>query len=187
VLDFLARKKAALHMSYTVMDSLPLPRKFEDVHTSTAIAERALKLTAAGPEMSGFRDIATQDLGLDPKSAEPVEDLSSRASLRAELDVLVARDLFGLSRDEMRYVLDPGDILGRDCGFETFGALMRAECKAHKAFVTRDLILATWDSLPKTNSVPESAVSKPAASIAAQISGAHSLDAPGGRHPPVQP
>ena len=187
VLDFLARKKAALHMSYTVMDSLPLPRKFEEGRTSTAIAERALKLTATGPEMSTFRGIAAQELGLDPKSAEPVEDLSSRASLRAELDVLVARDLFGLSRDEMRYVLDPGDILGRDCGFETFGALMRAECKAHKAFVTRDLILATWDSLPKTNSVPESAVSKPAASIAAQISGAHSLDAPGGRHPAIQP
>ena len=53
-----------------------------------------------------------------------------------------------LSRDEMRYVLDPGDILGRDCGFETFGALMRAEFRAHKAFVTRNLILTTWDSLP---------------------------------------
>jgi hypothetical protein len=162
VLDFLARKKAALHMSYTVMDSLPLPRKFEEGRTSTAIAERALKLAATGPEMSAFRDIATQELGLGPNSLEPVEDASSRASLRAELDVLVARDLFGLSRDEMRYVLDPGDILGRDCGFETFGALMRAEFKAFRAFVTRDLILSTWGSLPKTSSVPEAAILAPA-------------------------
>jgi hypothetical protein len=76
--------------------------------------------------------------------------------LRAEIDVLVARDLFGLSRHEMRYVLDPGDILGRDCGFETFGALMRAENREYKAFVTRDLILSTWDSVPATSSVPGS-------------------------------
>ena len=165
VLDFLARKKAALHMSYTVMDSLPLPRKFEEGHTSTTIAERCLKLAATGPEMSGFRDIASQELGLDPKSAQPVEDLSSRASLRAELDVLVARDLFGLSRDEMRYVLDPGDILGRDCGFETFGALMRAEFKASQAFLTRDLILSTWDSLPKTSPAPEAAILMPASLV----------------------
>jgi hypothetical protein len=56
---------------------------------------------------------------------------------------------------------------GRDCGFETFGALMRAEARAHKAFITRDLILTTWDRLPSTSSSPNLATSTPAASLVA--------------------
>jgi hypothetical protein len=100
--------------------------------------------------MDAFRSAAAADLGLATELAGPAEDVSLRVQLRAELDVLVARDLFGLTRDEMRYVLDPADILGPDCGFQTFGALERAERRQSKSksFVTRDLILSTWDSLP---------------------------------------
>jgi hypothetical protein len=47
----------------------------------------------------------------------------------------------------MRFLLDPADILGADCGFETFGALKRAEEKAFAGhFRTRDVILSVWDS-----------------------------------------
>ena len=68
--------------------------------------------------------------------------------MRAEIDVLVARELFGITRDEMRYLLDPSDILGADCGFETFGALKRAEEKQWNGrFRSRDLILDAWDRL----------------------------------------
>lgn len=109
-------------------------------------------------------------LAVDNAELEPAEDVQLRRALRAEIDVLVARDVFGLTRDEMRYLLDPGDILGRDCGFETFGALMRAEFKAFRVFVTRDLILATWGSLPKTSSVPEAAILAPASSLPPPIS-----------------
>jgi hypothetical protein len=185
-MDFVVRKKVALTMSYTLMDSLPLPRCYRDSETERAIVARSLRLSATGSEMRPFWERATAKLAVDNVELEPAEDVQVRRALRAEIDVLVARDVFGLTRDEMRYLLDPGDILGRDCGFETFGALMRAECKAHKAFVTRDLILATWESLPKTNSAPESAVDKPAASVMAQSPGAHKPDGPMGRHPPAQ-
>ena len=85
---------------------------------------------------------------LAPASDRPCENPAQRTSLRAELDVLVARDFFGLTPDEMRYLLDPGDVLGPDCGFETFGALKRAERRASGgAFTTRDLILDTWRTL----------------------------------------
>jgi hypothetical protein len=84
-------------------------------------------------------------LGLTSATEGPVEEISERERLRAEIDVLVARDLFGMTRDEMRYLLDPSDILGVDCGFETFGALKRAEEKQWDgAFRTRDLIMETW-------------------------------------------
>jgi hypothetical protein len=177
----------ALKMSYTLMDSLPLPRRYSGSETERAIVTRSLRLAATGPEMRPFWKSAAAELAENNGELEPTEDINVRRALRAEIDVLVARDVFELARDEMRYVLDPGDILGRDCGFETFGALMRAEWKAHKAFVTRDLILATWDSLPRTDSAAESAVHKPTASIAAQSPGAHEPVGPMGLHPSARP
>jgi N-6 DNA Methylase len=147
--DFLARKKAALHMTYTVLDSLPLPRCYSATPLETAIARRALMLSATGAEMAEFRNRTAPPIGLTPDDGRPCEDPVQRRTLRAELDVLVARDFFGLTRDEMRYLLDPADILGPDCGFETFGALKRAEARAFGgAFMSRDLILETWDRLP---------------------------------------
>jgi hypothetical protein len=144
VLDFLARKKAALHITFTIMDSLPLPRAFNGSNLEQSIASRALRLAATGPEMAEFWGNTASSLGIDPITS-PVEDSSDRERLRAEIDVLVARDLFGMTRDEMRYLLDPGDILGTDCGFETFGALKRAEEKQWDGrFRSRDLILDLW-------------------------------------------
>lgn len=147
-MDFLVRKKVALTMSLTLMDSLPLPRAFANTPTERAIALRSLRLTATGPEMDDFRRNAAVELGISIEEAAPAETPADRNQLRAELDVLIARDLFGLSRDEMRYVLEPADILGPDCGFETFGALERAERRESGSFATRDRILATWDVLP---------------------------------------
>ncbi len=146
--DFLARKKAALHMTYTVLDSLPLPRSYGATSLEREIARRALVLTATGAEMESFWNRTAPTLGLDPRTDCPCEDPARRRLLRAELDVLVARDFFGLTLDEMRYLLDPGDVLGPDCGFETFGALKRAERReSGGAFTTRDQILEAWRTL----------------------------------------
>lgn len=48
----------------------------------------------------------------------------------------------------MRYLLDPVDILGADCGFETFGAFQRAERRHFGEYRTQRLILEAWDCLP---------------------------------------
>jgi hypothetical protein len=110
------------------------------------LAERVYRRLKA--EMDEFRRRAAAELGIAIDEAVPANEPSDRNQLRAELDVLVARDLFGLSRDEMRYLLEPADILGPDCGFETFGALDRAERREFGSFATRDRILGTWDALP---------------------------------------
>ena len=135
--DFVARKKGANHMTYTVLDSLPLPRQFTGSAIEIEIAQRALRLAATGPEMRDFWNSTAPDLGLDPLRDTPSENAHERQTLRTELDVLVARDVFGLMLDEMRYVLDPSDILGDDCDFETFGALKRAERRASSGAFTR--------------------------------------------------
>lgn len=153
--DYIVRKKVSLSMTFTLVDSLPLPRSYSGRPIEREIARRALFLSATGPEMAPFwLDVAPR-LGIDPVAEAPIENLERRRQLRAELDVLVARDLYRLQRDEMRYLLDPIDILGAGAGFETFGALKRADERSFAGrFLTRDLILEAWESLPTPAEVP---------------------------------
>ena len=56
-------------------------------------------------------------------------DDDRRALLRAELDAYYAR-LYGLTRDELRYILDPKDVYGPDFPSETFRVLKEKEERA---------------------------------------------------------
>lgn len=143
-LDFLARQKGALHMTLTLVDSLPLPRRYTDTAVERAIAARAARLTCSGPEMENLWDRLTDGLRA---GSSPADDPAERRALRAELDVLVARDFFRLTRDEMRYLIDPSSVLGSDCGIETFGALKRAETRNGQPFTSFDLIMEAWGAL----------------------------------------
>ncbi len=71
-----------------------------------------------------------------------------RAVLRAELDAYYAR-LYGLDRDELRYILDPKDVMGKDYPSETFRVLKNNELKAYGEYRTQRLVLAAWDALEK--------------------------------------
>ncbi len=55
-------------------------------------------------------------------------DEDRRALLRAELDAWYAR-AYGLSRDELRYILDPADVMGPDYPSETFRVLKNNEIR----------------------------------------------------------
>ncbi|MFD3166741.1 Eco57I restriction-modification methylase domain-containing protein [Herpetosiphon sp. NSE202] len=67
-----------------------------------------------------------------------------RAVLRAELDARIAR-LYGLTRDELRYILDPADVYGREFPGETFRVLKEKETKLYGEYRTRRLVLEAWD------------------------------------------
>ena len=69
-----------------------------------------------------------------------------RALLRAELDAYYAR-LYGLTRDELRYILDPKDVYGPDFPGETFRVLKEKEERAFGEYRTRRLVLEAWDRL----------------------------------------
>lgn len=72
-------------------------------------------------------------------------DAERRAHLRAELDAYYAR-LYGLTRDELRYILDPADIYGPDFPGETFRVLKEKEIKMYGEYRTQRLVLAAWDA-----------------------------------------
>nr|WP_286183063.1 N-6 DNA methylase [Labrenzia sp. R4_1] len=144
VMDFLVRKKVALTMSYTIMDSLPFPRDFGHVLSAAAIVGRVCSLCAVGGEMEAFRRQALKE-GILEAPDGVLEAPDERAIVAAEIDALVARDVFGLSKGEMLYILDPDNVLGAGCGVETFKALRNSELREFKEFRTQRLIKEAWE------------------------------------------
>jgi len=66
-----------------------------------------------------------------------------------KLDAWFAR-AYGLTRDELRYILDPADVHGPDFPGETFLALKEKETAKFGEYRTRRLVLEAWDKLPAT-------------------------------------
>jgi hypothetical protein len=71
-----------------------------------------------------------------------------RALLRAELDAYIAR-LYGLTRDQMRYILDPKAVMGPDYPSETFRVLQDNEKKKYYEYRTARLVMNAWDGLER--------------------------------------
>jgi hypothetical protein len=62
------------------------------------------------------------------------------------LDAYYAK-LYGLTRDELRYILDPQDVYGLDFPGETFRVLKDKEIRQFGEYRTRRLVLEAWDRL----------------------------------------
>ncbi len=102
------------------------------------IAPRVLELVYTAYDLRPF----AEDMGYH---GEPFKwDEDRRALLRAELDAYYAR-LYGLTRDELRYILDPKDVYGPDFPGETFRVLKEKEEKRYGEYRTRRLVLEAWD------------------------------------------
>lgn len=72
-----------------------------------------------------------------------------RFLIRAELDAYYAH-LYGLTRDELRYFLDPKDVFGEDFPSETFRVLKEREEKELGEYRTRRLVLEAFDKLAES-------------------------------------
>lgn len=104
------------------------------------IVPRVLELTYTARDLRPF----VHDMGYDGRPFP--WDGERRALLRAELDAYYAA-LYGLTRDDLRYILDPADVYGPDFPGETFRALKEKEIKTYGEYRTRRLVLEAWDRL----------------------------------------
>lgn len=142
VFDFVVRQKiAGLHMNFFFVKQLPvlLPSKYHQSDLDF-ITPRILELVYTSYDLKSF----AEQLEYHGKPFSWNED--RRALLRAELDAYYAK-LFGLTRDEFRYILDPQDIYGPDFPAETFRVLKEKEIKQYGEYRTRRLVLEAWDRL----------------------------------------
>ncbi|MBF0629483.1 MAG: hypothetical protein HQL89_00660 [Magnetococcales bacterium] len=148
VLDYVARQKVGgTHLTYSYLEQFPMLPPTEYSPSDLAfIIPRVLELTYTAHDLKPF----AEDLGYDgpPFPWDP----ERRASLRAELDACYAR-LYRLTRDELRYILDPADVMGPDYPSETFRGLKNNEMKEFGEYRTARLVLAAWDRLEREKSL----------------------------------
>jgi hypothetical protein len=117
-----------------------IPPNAYNATDSVFIIPRVVELTYTSHSMAPF----ARDLGYDgPPFAW---DEARRAYLRAELDAWYAR-AYGLTRNELRYVLDPADVKGPDYPSETFRVLKKNEIARFGEYRTARLVLAAYDQL----------------------------------------
>ena len=63
--------------------------------------------------------------------------------------------LYGLSHGELRYILDPADVMGADYPSETFRVLKEREIRQFGEYRTRRLVLEAWDRLERSGELPD--------------------------------
>lgn len=142
-LDFVARHKVGgTHLNFFIAEQLPVlpPHAFAAADLNF-IAPRVLELTYTSHAMKPFAD----DLGYQGNTPFDWKE-DRRALLRAELDAKVAH-LYGLTRDQLRYVLDPLEVYGNDYPSETFRGLKKNEMDRFGEYRTGRLVLQAFDQL----------------------------------------
>ncbi len=140
--NFVARQKmGGISFAYFYLKQLPIvPPTFYTEPRLAFITPKVLELTYTSHSLAPF----ARDLGHDGPPFAWDED--RRAQLRADLDAFYAR-AYGLTRDELRYILDPADVKGPDYHSETFRVLKEKEIRQYGEYRTRRLVLAAWDRM----------------------------------------
>jgi hypothetical protein len=140
VFDFVTRQKmGGTNFNFFIVKQLPVipPERYTQKDIEY-ITPRVLELVYTSWEMQPF----AQDMGYN---GEPfIWNPNKRALIRAELDAYYAK-LYQLTRDELRYILDPAEVYGAEFPSETFRVLKNNEIKQFGEYRTQRLVLEAWD------------------------------------------
>lgn len=142
VFDYTTRQKiGGTHLNQLYLKQLTglEPEAFSNIEDAM-VKGAVLELTYTSHSMRPW----AEDLGYT--GAPFAFDPDRRAQLRAELDAFFAKK-YGLTRDELRYVLDPHDIKGVDYPSETFRGLKNKEINQFGEYRTQRLVLEAFDKL----------------------------------------
>lgn len=149
-LDYVTRQKlGGTNFNFFIPKQLPIipPDRYTEADFAF-IAPRVLELTYTANDLSPW----AQDLGYDgpPFTFDP----ERRALLRAELDAYYTK-LYSLTRDELRYILDPADVMGDDYPSETFRVLKNSEIREFGEYRTARLVLREFDRMALADAAHE--------------------------------
>ncbi|TXN42177.1 N-6 DNA methylase [Methylobacterium sp. WL7] len=144
VVDFIARQKlGGTSFKTFVFKQLPiLPPSAYDNVAIEFIVPRIVELVYTSQSMRGF----AEDLNYTGSPFAWCEE--RRATLRSELDAWFAI-AYGLSRDELRYILDPSDPCGNGYPSETFRVLKSSDLRRYQEYRTARLVLEAYDRIAR--------------------------------------
>ena len=137
--DYIARQKiGGSSLTYFYLKQFPvLPPSTYSIDDLNFLVSRVLELTYTSYAMKPW----AEDLGHSGTPFGWNED--RRGHLRAELDVFFARK-YGLTEDELQYVLDPAKAKGSGYPSETFRVLKEREIRQFDEYRTERLVLEAW-------------------------------------------
>jgi len=145
VVDYIARQKVGgTHVSFFHIDQLPFPTPADFTDEDDGfIRPRVLELSFTSQDMKEF----ASDLGW---SGNPFKWNSDRRfAIQCELDAYFAH-LYGLTREEWLFLLDPHDIHGPSYPGESFRVLKEKEIEKYGEFRTKRMCLQVYDQLIHT-------------------------------------
>ena len=140
--DYASRQKVGgTHLKYFTMKQFPLfsPDAYSQADLDFLLP-RVLELVYTAHDMTPF----ARDLGY--QGPPFLWDPERRALLRAELDAFYAKK-YGLTREDLVYVLDPAEVCGEDYPSVTFPGLKNKEMRKFGEYRTKRLVLEAWDRL----------------------------------------
>jgi len=178
VFDFVARQKiGGANFNFYIPKQLPVfppdryteadlafivPRVLELTYTARDLQPWAEELVSAWKTETGdWKPGTPEAIRRSPLTPFPY-DPDRRAILRAELDAYYAR-LYGLTEEELRYILDPADVMGEDYPSETFRVLKNKELKEFGEYRTQRLVLEAWGRLEQASPaiIPQAQPARP--------------------------
>ncbi|NJO62230.1 MAG: N-6 DNA methylase [Richelia sp. RM2_1_2] len=136
-----------LELVYTAWDMQPFAKDiWKDSHDK--MRESIIKQWQSNQKANNINpEINNYELRITNYELPPfIWNSNRRAILRAELDAYYAK-LYGLTRDELRYILEPADVYGADFPSETFRVLKNNEIKQFGEYRTQRLVLEAWDKM----------------------------------------
>jgi len=154
VCDYVVRiKLGGTNLSYSYFDQIAslAPSGFSDADLAF-ITPKVLELAYTAEDLKPFyEDVISlspsYDYRRDSQRGNPFAfDINRRRLLMSEIDAYMAR-LWGLSRKDLEYILDPGSALGADYPSETFRGLRDSEIKEFGEYRTQRLVLEAWDRI----------------------------------------
>jgi hypothetical protein len=142
VFDYIARQKVGgTDVGFFHLDQLPCPtpNDYTSEHDKF-IRPRVLELTFTAEDMRPFAEELAW-LG-NPFKWEP----ERRLAIQCELDAFYAH-IYGLSRDEFLFIIDPHEIHGASYPGESFRVLKEKEESKYGEFRTKRLCLQFYDAM----------------------------------------
>lgn len=142
VYDYVARQKVGgTHLTYSYLKQFPtLPPDAYDEADLAYIVPRVLELAYTAQDLKPFAE--DLDYHGEPFPWQP----DRRHQLKCELDAYYAH-LYGLTRDELLYVLDPQNVMPEGYPSVTFPGLKRKELAEFGEYRTQVRVIAEYERL----------------------------------------
>lgn len=149
VFDFITRQKAGgSHLNLFMLKQLPFltPEQITSSGYERDIVERVARLCWFNHDLDGWMEELRKECPEEYSLPEEpvIWDEGQRAVWQAELDAIFAH-LYGLSTEDLRYILDPEDVCGKGCINETFRVLKERELRELGEYRTKRLVMEAWN------------------------------------------